>query len=144
MLANAHFQTQEWKQRAKRAETKAMELEKQVSELQTEMMTVRKGRSNADKPGVDIETAWGLAKLDGSQKTWEHSHKEKEKRVLVCRLKENLLVHSGKRDKEEVSEQPSRIPDGPGTPRRRPLGELGNTSLSPSIRNGRAAHPLLF
>lgn len=135
---------QEWKQRAKRAETKAMELEKQVSELQTEMMTLRKRRSNAEKPVVDIETAWGLAKLDGSRKTLEDSHKEKEKRVLVCRLKENLPAHCGKKDKEEASEQPSRILVCRGTPSRRPLGELGNNSQSPSIRNGRAAHPLLF
>ncbi|XP_068652781.1 uncharacterized protein [Aristolochia californica] len=133
------FTIHEWRHRAQLSETKVSELEKEVSRLQVELERLRnadrKDSTTAEIP-QDIENAWGAARMKGLDRVTD-SQKEKEKRVLVCcRLKEKP------RQKEEDGDQRKRACSSCGTlPKRLPLQELGNSSLSRRRQSSASVFP---
>ncbi|XP_068648938.1 uncharacterized protein [Aristolochia californica] len=114
----------EWRQRAQMSETKVSELEKEVSRLQVELeRLINADRKQSTTPEIPqyIENAWGAARIEDLDRVAD-SQKEKEKRVLVCRLKEKP------RRKEGEGDQRKRACPCGTLPKRLPLQELGNSS----------------
>ncbi|KAJ0020157.1 hypothetical protein Pint_31053 [Pistacia integerrima] len=124
---------QEWKQKAVSSEAKADELQAQVAMLQKKIERLRKEQ---DSGALRAETSSPLAR---------ESQNETEKRVLICRLKEN---HRGN---DNVNKQREALNDGRRkarsssnalvSPKRSPLQDIGNQSLL-TRQNSRAIFPL--
>ncbi|PPD71012.1 hypothetical protein GOBAR_DD32110 [Gossypium barbadense] len=109
----------EWRQRAVSSEAKAKELEAQIYVLRQEMERLRQGR---DRKSVRPQIASPINQLEAQNET--------EKRVLVCRLKEDDPNPKDGRRK-------------PQTCRRSPLTDIGNIStLKKQQQSGEATLPL--
>ncbi|PPS12572.1 hypothetical protein GOBAR_AA08078 [Gossypium barbadense] len=109
----------EWRQRAMSSEAKAEELETQIYVLRQEMERLRQGR---DRKSVRPQIASPINQLEAQNET--------EKRVLVCRLKEDDPNPKDGRRK-------------PQTCRRSPLTDIGNIStLKKQQQSGEATLPL--
>lgn len=131
------FQMDEWKQKAMSSDNKVSELQRQMSELQTELERLRTqplDRSSAKAP-PDIPSVEPI-RTRGSQRLLD-TQKEKEKRVLICRLKENS--HSSKKYIDRDDNRKGCICGS--NPKRPPLQELGNSS-SLLLKQSRAVFPL--
>ncbi|KDP22106.1 hypothetical protein JCGZ_25937 [Jatropha curcas] len=122
----------EWRRKAVSSEAKANELQAQVMELSTELEKLKK-----EKAKETIRTK--------NQKLNPHteSPNEMEKRVLVCRLKENRQANCG-----DGSKQKEMFADGRkkshslNASKRSPFREIGNSSSPLSRQNSRAVFPL--
>ncbi|XP_077227126.1 myosin-like protein [Tasmannia lanceolata] len=132
-LQTIQINMQEWRQRAESSEKKVTELQKQMSKLQSELEKLRTEPSNQASPKAlrDIQNL-ELVRIKRLQRSFE---KEKEKRVLICRLKENPQNRKRSEDKDEKRRVCSDIP------KRTPFQDIGNSS-SPLIRQSRAVPPL--
>ena len=75
------FKVQEWRQKAISSESKANQLEVQMYFLQNEIERLRKEEEKTDE-----------TRAKGSPLTAMDGQREMEKRVLICRLKENHQV----------------------------------------------------
>ncbi|XP_038976326.1 uncharacterized protein LOC120107217 [Phoenix dactylifera] len=105
------IQTQmlEWKQKAHASEHKVTELQKQVSELQIKLQSTRAALFNPPTSSSRTRSEkWNhdLQRIKNQQQRMLDSHREKEKHVLVCRLKNPQS----------------------NFPRRSPLQDIGNNS----------------
>ncbi|KAL5982021.1 hypothetical protein ACLOJK_016089 [Asimina triloba] len=119
----------EWRQKAISSENKANQLQKQVADLRVELQKLMKEPKEAPADVHDEETS-GRRLFD--------LHKEKEKRVLICRLKENC--HSSKRNEGKDEKRRVHRAFGTAVPKRLPLQEIGNSSQL--FRQTRAVFPL--
>ncbi|XXG46161.1 hypothetical protein AAC387_Pa02g1076 [Persea americana] len=126
----------EWKQKALSSENKVSELEKQISELQTELERLRTKPVDLSSPKAppDIRSVEPI-RTSGSQRLMD-ALKEKEKRVLICRLKENSYSSKKYTDRDDNR----RGYNWGSNPKRPPLQEIGNSS--PLLRQSRAVFPL--
>ncbi|KAM0910572.1 hypothetical protein ACQ4PT_014051 [Festuca glaucescens] len=111
-LSSRNSQMLEWKQRAQASEHHAEELQKKVTELQGKLHTFKSHFPAPSLPNRAWSEACKMENPRGAKAQQHHQPpqdggKEKEKHVLICRVK-----HS-----------PSVIP------RRSPLQEIGNISL---------------
>ncbi|PIA48439.1 hypothetical protein AQUCO_01400791v1 [Aquilegia coerulea] len=106
---------QEWKQKARYSQSKVTELEKHINELHLQLERLR------DEPKME------------STKVPQDTHKEKEKRVLICRLKENhQRDFNGNRKKETghgMWRKEQVIGSGSVVPKRSPLRDMQNSPL---------------
>ena len=109
----------EWRQKALSFEAKANELHAQISVLHDEIERLRKERDRK------IVRARNISPIN------QEAHKETEKRVLVCRLKENHCVNAdGCNQKELLRDERRKTQTYTAglLPRRSPLREIGNMS----------------
>lgn len=127
---------QEWRQKAVSSEAKANELQAQVSFLRKEIEWLKKDQVTEPPRGRS------------SPPLAADAHKETEKRVLVCRLKENHRANDNVTRQREVLRDGRRkanaCSSGNVAQKRSPLGDISNLS-SPLVRqNSKAAvvHPL--
>ncbi|PNT19693.1 hypothetical protein POPTR_009G052400v4 [Populus trichocarpa] len=125
---------QEWRQKALSSEAKANELQNQVAVLQEELERLRKERvketsRSKNLPSISLEAP-----------------NETEKRVLVCRLKENRNTNDDCRQKKAFSDgsrKPHACAGGLDAPKRSLFRDIGNSS--PLARqNSRAVFPLHY
>ncbi|XP_011025550.1 PREDICTED: myosin-8-like isoform X2 [Populus euphratica] len=125
---------QEWRQKALSSEAKANELQSQVAVLQVELERLRKERveetsRSKNLPSVSLEAP-----------------NETQKRVLVCRLKENRNTNDDCRQKKAFSDgsrKPHARAGGLNAPKRSLLRDIGNSS--PLARqNRRPVFPLHY
>lgn len=119
---------QEWRQKALSSESKATELEGQMSEIRSELEQMRKEQN------LEVMRPPGIA---------QDAQNEMEKRVLVCRLKESHSTDDNAR--KEVSRDRRRrahvSSSGFAAPKRSPFRDIGNSSLL-MRQNSRAIFPL--
>ncbi|KAG2674871.1 hypothetical protein I3760_13G157800 [Carya illinoinensis] len=105
---------QEWRQKALSSESKASELQVQMSELRQELEWMRKQQNSVIR----------------APKIAQNAQNETEKRVLVCRLKENHYTSNN--SSREVSRDRRKAPtssSGFVAPKRLPFQDIGNSSL---------------
>ncbi|CAK7331084.1 unnamed protein product [Dovyalis caffra] len=126
---------QEWRQKALSSEAKENELRNQVAVLQVELERLRKERARAASRSKNLPPV-SLEALN-----------ETEKRVLVCRLKENRNTNDDCRKQKEFFSDGGRKPhactSGHNATKRSPFRDIGNSS--PLARqNGRAVVPLHY
>lgn len=116
---------QEWRQKALSSENKANELQGEMSELRGELEATKKEQKS--------EVIRALGNTQDAQN-------EMEKRVLVCRLKENHCTRDN--DSKEVSSDGRRKAHTWTTaPKRSPFRDIGNSSLL-MRQNSKAIFPL--
>ena len=126
---------QEWRQKALSSEAKENELQNQVAVLHVELerlgkVSAKETSSSKNLPSVSLEAP-----------------NETEKRVLVCRLKENCNTNDGCRKQKAAFSDGRRKPHactgGLDAPKRSPFRDIGNSS--PLARqNSRAVFPLHY
>ncbi|KAG5253844.1 myosin [Salix suchowensis] len=121
---------EEWRQRALSSEAKGNELQNQVDVLQGELERLRKARSKETSRSKNLPP------------------NETEKRVLVCRLKENCNASDDCRKQKAAVSDGRRKPhagttSGLNAPKRSPFRDIGNSS--PLARqNIKAVFPLHY
>ncbi|KAL5831902.1 hypothetical protein ACOSQ4_017256 [Xanthoceras sorbifolium] len=127
---------QEWRQKALSSETKVNELQAQVTVLQKEIECLRK------------EQDTGASRATNSSPLARQAQNEMEKRVLICRLKENHrctndssakqteVLREGRRKALTCSSSSSLL-----APKRSPLRDMGNLSQL-ARQNSKAVFPL--
>ncbi|KAF8396145.1 hypothetical protein HHK36_017758 [Tetracentron sinense] len=124
---------QEWRQKACYSDTKVTELQKQISELRGELERLRTERN------MEIMRTKGLPPIP------RDSQKEKEKRVLICRLKENYHNGGNCTKQKEVPDDGMRRLHACSSrlvaSKRSPFRDIGN-SLPISRQSSRAVSPL--
>ncbi|TXG73285.1 hypothetical protein EZV62_001864 [Acer yangbiense] len=128
---------QEWRQKTVSSETKVNELQAQVTVLQKEIEWLRK------------EQYTGASRAKISSPLAREPQNEMEKRVLICRLKENHCHanDSGAKQKEVLREGRRKTHTCSSSsrslvaPKRSPLGDIGNLS-SLGRQNSKAVFPL--
>ncbi|BFG29975.1 hypothetical protein CerSpe_162490 [Prunus speciosa] len=113
---------QEWKQKAVSSESKAKELQAQVSMLHGELDRLRKE----------------AMKANGSPLIPRDPQNEMEKHVLICHLKENHCPKEGGSKQRKLATCTNRVPVAP---KRSPFRDIGNSSL-PVRQNSKAVFPL--
>ncbi|OVA07296.1 hypothetical protein BVC80_1601g75 [Macleaya cordata] len=134
---------EEWKQKALVSDTKVSELQKQISELHIELRRSRTERN------IDSSRTKNIGMTP-----WDLLQKEKEKRVLICSLKENHQANSNKQSKDysdigRTKEHALRY--GFMGSNRSPLREIensspqlvrqiGRTTVSPPLHNSENHH----
>ena len=126
---------QEWRQKALSSEAKENELQNQVAVLHVELerlgkVSAKATSSSKNLPSVSLEAP-----------------NETEKRVLVCRLKENCNTNDGCRKQKAAFSDGRRKPHactgGLDAPKRSPFRDIGNSS--PLARqSSRAVFPLHY
>ncbi|KAJ6964534.1 hypothetical protein NC652_002704 [Populus alba x Populus x berolinensis] len=124
---------QEWRQKALSSEAKENELQNQVAVLHVELE--RLGKASAK----ETSRSKNLPSVEAPNET--------EKRVLVCRLKENCNPNDGCRKQKAAFSDGRRKPHactgGLDAPKRSPFRDIGNSS--PLARqNSRAVFPLHY
>lgn len=126
---------QEWKQKALSSETKANELQAQVTLLRKEIEWLKQ------------ERATEVSRAKASPSPAADAQNETEKRVLVCRLKENHCTNDSSTKQRNVLRDGRRkantCSSGFVAQKRTPLRDIGNLT-SPLVRqNSRAVvYPL--
>ncbi|XP_075634749.1 uncharacterized protein LOC142607207 isoform X2 [Castanea sativa] len=130
-IQSLHSAVQEWRQKAQSSESKANELQAQMSVLHGELERMRKEQNSV------------VTRTKSSPGITQDAQNEMEKRVLVCRLKENPLTNdnAGKgvlRDRRRKVHTSSR---GFMAPKRSPFRDIGNSSLL-MRQNSKAIFPL--
>ncbi|KAJ6948333.1 hypothetical protein NC651_002622 [Populus alba x Populus x berolinensis] len=134
-IQSLNSSVQEWRQKALSSEAKENELQNQVAVLHVELERLRKTSAketsrSKNLPSVSLEAP-----------------NETEKRVLVCRLKENCNTNDGCRKQKAAFSDGRRKPHactgGLDAPKRSPFRDIGNSS--PLARqNSRAVFPLHY
>lgn len=122
---------QEWKQKASSSESKANELQAQMTVLRGELEWTRKEQNSV------------VTRTKGSPGISQDAQNEMEKRVLVCRLKENHLTDDNA-SKEVLREGRRKVHASSGgflAPKRSPFRDIGNSSLL-MRQNSKAIFPL--
>ncbi len=122
---------QEWKQKASSSESKANELQAQMTVLRGELEWTRKEQNSV------------VTRTKGSPGISQDAQNEMEKRVLVCRLKENHLTDDNA-SKEVLREGRRKVhasSSGFLAPKRSPFQDIGNSSLL-MRQNSKAIFPL--
>ncbi|XP_042512933.1 intracellular protein transport protein USO1-like isoform X2 [Macadamia integrifolia] len=138
-IRSLHSTAHEWKQKALSTENVVTELQKQISELRVEVESLRTEQKHKDQARTS-----GLPPLPrDSQK------EEKEKRVLICRLKENHHIGScnvGKQNEglDDGKRRARRCSGGlvAAAAKRSPLRDVGNSSSPLNKQSSRAVFPL--
>ncbi|KAK2641157.1 hypothetical protein Ddye_022920 [Dipteronia dyeriana] len=129
---------QEWRRKTVSSETKVNELQAQVTVLQKEIERLRK------------EQYTGASRAKISSPLAREPQNEMEKRVLICRLKENHCHanDSGTKQKEVLREGRRKThtcstssSSSLVAPKQSPLGDIGNLSLL-GRQNSKAVFPL--
>ncbi|XP_026433010.1 coiled-coil domain-containing protein 158-like isoform X2 [Papaver somniferum] len=123
---------QDWREKAHVNETKVSELQKQISELQVKLKRSRTERNQNSSRIKNLEMTQG----------GDLSQKEKEKRVLICSLKENPKANLSKQTiKHQYSDvgRTKECPTHSGNTgsNRSPLSEIKNSSSPKSRQIGR-------
>ncbi|KAL5719761.1 hypothetical protein ACHQM5_012503 [Ranunculus cassubicifolius] len=119
LASEAQFQSlqssvEDWTQKARNAEAKVAGLEKHIEELYLELRKL---------------------KVDQKKETPQDTNKEKEKRVLICRLKENRQRGGNGTNKnkykndDEWKKEKSCVGTGKDVPKRTPLKEIQKKNL---------------
>ncbi|XP_059668926.1 uncharacterized protein LOC132314018 [Cornus florida] len=124
---------QEWRQKALTSEVKADELQTEISALRGELEKLR------------IERQGEVTRTKDSSLVSRDSQNEKEKRVLICRLKENHQTND-KGSKQEILSDARRkkahtCSNGLAEVKRSPFRDIGNSSLLVR-QNSKAIFPL--
>ncbi|KAI5334476.1 hypothetical protein L3X38_024609 [Prunus dulcis] len=117
---------QEWKQKAVSSESKAKELQAQVSMLHGELDRFRK------------EASIRAMKANGSPLIPRDPQNEMEKHVLICHLKENHCPKEGGSKQRKLATCTNRVLVAP---KRSPFRDIRNSSL-PERQNSKAVFPL--
>lgn len=133
-LQTLQLQMHDWRQKALSSEKKASELQKHISELRTEIERFKTEPMDRYAPNLQIVEP---TRSRGSHRP-PNNQREKEKRVLICRLKENPQSGGKKNDERDENK---RMHSCRVISKRLPLQEIGNSSPQ-LVRHSRAVFPL--
>ncbi|KAG7947912.1 hypothetical protein I3843_14G118800 [Carya illinoinensis] len=127
-IQTLHSTVQEWRQKAMSSESKSNELQLQMSEIRRELERMRKEQNSEV----------------GAPRIAQDAQNETEKRVLVCRLKENRCTDDNankevSRDRRIKTHSSS---SGFVAQKRLPFRDIGNSSSSLMRQNSKAVFPL--
>ncbi|XP_023914230.1 uncharacterized protein LOC112025774 isoform X1 [Quercus suber] len=130
-IQSLHSAVQEWRQKAQSSESKANELQAQMSVLHGELERMRKEQNTV------------VTRTKSSPGITQDAQNEMEKRVLVCRLKENHLAddNAGKEVSGDRRRKVHTSSSGFMAPKRSPFRDIGNSSLL-MRQNSKAIFPL--
>ncbi|XP_030951823.1 uncharacterized protein LOC115975244 isoform X2 [Quercus lobata] len=130
-IQSLHSAVQEWRQKAQSSESKANELQAQMSVLHGELERMRKEQNTV------------VTRTKNSPGITQDAQNEMEKRVLVCRLKENHLAddNAGKEVSRDRRRKVHTSSGGFMAPKRSPFRDIGNSSLL-MRQNSKAIFPL--
>nr|POF08426.1 pentatricopeptide repeat-containing protein, mitochondrial [Quercus suber] len=118
-IQSLHSAVQEWRQKAQSSESKANELQAQMSVLHGELERMRKEQNTV------------VTRTKSSPGITQDAQNEMEKRVLVCRLKENHLAddNAGKEVSGDRRRKVHTSSSGFMAPKRSPFRDIGNSSF---------------
>ncbi|KAH7543529.1 hypothetical protein FEM48_Zijuj02G0193600 [Ziziphus jujuba var. spinosa] len=123
-MQSLHSAVKEWRQKAASSESRANELESNISKLSGELERLKKEEEKKEETN---------SKCTPSLTPWE-AQNEMEKRVLVCRLKENHQTYENKSSSKhkftsDLNKKANTKSNGLVAPKRSPFQDIGNSSV---------------